>query len=292
MGTHNKFTLKNIAGGSMKVFEMHYYGTYYYANIIQNVLGDFDFLSSISPFFWDEGKLNFISPFPKKTYLHQFIWFVLDELIDEHFRGFELREIKRLGAFPIETPLNIYRIEHISSQNFFKEKEIELEGLIDDNWEDLKESYQEYLLESPGYWELIEKLTEDVFYILFLNREFLKTFNLTLAESVEGIKEMIDDFDKSDYEGLLTEKFKIKRKRIPQWVKKAVFFRDRGRCVFCNKDLSGLFTLYNSKNYDHIVPLNQYGVNDITNIQLSCESCNKSKSGNLTTSSKLYEKWF
>jgi len=276
----------------MKVFEMHYYGTYYYASVVQNVLGNLDFLGAISPFFWDGRELDFISPFPKQTYLHQFIWFVLDILMDEQFSEFELRDMERLEAFPIETPLNIYKIEHTSSQDFLKEKEVALEDLSDNNWEIFKESYQNYILESPGYWELIEKLTEDVFYVLFLNREFLKTFNLTLADSIKGIEDLIADFDESEYEGLLTEKFKVKRKHIPQWVKKAVFFRDRGRCVFCNKDLSGLLTLNNSKNYDHIVPLNQYGVNDITNIQLSCESCNKSKSGNSITSSKLYEKWF
>ena len=26
---------------------------------------------------------------------------------------------------------------------------------------------------------------------------------------------------------------------MPEWVKRAVFYRDRGRCVLCGKDLSG-----------------------------------------------------
>ena len=60
-------------------------------------------------------------------------------------------------------------------------------------------------------------------------------------------------------------------------VKDAVLYRDYGRCVFCNKDLTGTVNHIEEENYDHIIPLKEYGVNDPCNIQLSCEECNKKK---------------
>lgn len=79
----------------------------------------------------------------------------------------------------------------------------------------------------------------------------------------------------------------ISRCYIPKWVKRAVLFRDRGCCVFCKNDLTGLYALLddNEKQFDHIVPLDEGGINDVCNIQLCCKDCNLKKMTNTETSS-------
>ncbi|WP_412762419.1 HNH endonuclease signature motif containing protein [Peribacillus simplex] len=48
-------------------------------------------------------------------------------------------------------------------------------------------------------------------------------------------------------------------------------------CVNCGIDLSVYLSLDNKENYDHIVTLNLYGFNDVSNIQLLCRKCNSEK---------------
>lgn len=116
--------------------------------------------------------------------------------------------------------------------------------------------------------ELFDALADEIFYILFANRQFLLKFNTLLIKTVK-----VTNFPAN----FLNTKARIKRTSIPKWVKSAVFHRDKGRCVFCNTDLTGIVNTLTILNYDHIVPLDLFGTNDPCNIQLTCESCNKSK---------------
>jgi 5-methylcytosine-specific restriction endonuclease McrA len=84
----------------------------------------------------------------------------------------------------------------------------------------------------------------------------------------------------------------LRRVHIPEWVKRAVYFRDRGRCVFCRQDLSGLVKIHSNKHYDHVVSLADGGLNDVTNIQLLCEGCNIKKSAGEPLTSDVYEAWY
>ncbi|MBO7594975.1 MAG: HNH endonuclease, partial [Salinivirgaceae bacterium] len=122
--------------------------------------------------------------------------------------------------------------------------------------------------------EIFQNITNEVFYILYTDHNFLLNFNKTIAAI---IKNADNERDWNYPDNILTKKGTIKRKNIPQWVKDAVFHRDHGRCVFCNKDLTGRYTHLNKRNFDHIIPLNKYGSNDPNNIQLTCEKCNKEK---------------
>ncbi len=61
------------------------------------------------------------------------------------------------------------------------------------------------------------------------------------------------------------------RKRyISSATRKAVFWRDRGRCRACG----GRKRL----EYDHVKPFSRGGSNHASNIQLLCRRCNRSKS--------------
>lgn len=131
--------------------------------------------------------------------------------------------------------------------------------------------------------ELFDKMADEVFYILFANRQFLLDFNNM------SINTVLDTVFPVEY---LTKKGTIKRLAIPQWVKKAVFHRDKGQCVFCNSDLTGLVNTLTNSNYDHILPLDLHGTNDPCNIQLTCEMCNKSKSNKEGSTSNRYIPWW
>lgn len=92
--------------------------------------------------------------------------------------------------------------------------------------------------------------------------------------------------------GALARDGVLKRASIPYWAKEAIFYRDRGRCVLCNCDLSGLLSLQNDENYDHIVPLARGGTNDVSNLQLLCADCNKKKSCGHSVTKNTVERWF
>ncbi len=134
-----------------------------------------------------------------------------------------------------------------------------------------------------AFEELFSRRADEAVHILFYNRNFLLRFNELTAETIKETK-----FPNS----LITKKGRLKRINIPEWVKRAVFHRDKGRCVYCNTDLTNLYNTLIEKNYDHIVPLDLYGTNDPCNIQLTCESCNKSKSSRKASTSFCYQPWW
>jgi 5-methylcytosine-specific restriction endonuclease McrA len=60
-----------------------------------------------------------------------------------------------------------------------------------------------------------------------------------------------------------------RRERIPEAVQNAVWNRDQGRCVQCGSR--------ERLEFDHIIPVARGGGNTARNLQLLCESCNRSK---------------
>ena len=146
---------------------------------------------------------------------------------------------------------------------------------ISNSQDDYLDAYNDYIehldnYENEIYTKVIEAIAIEVEYILFQNRDFLMRFNEQQAAAFS---------DKPRARVYITE-----------WVKRAVLFRDKGCCVFCKKDLTGLYTLLenNEKQFDHIVPLHQGGLNDVCNIQLTCQDCNSKKSDTSATST-LYQ---
>ncbi|NHZ86506.1 MAG: hypothetical protein GWP19_11610 [Planctomycetia bacterium] len=59
------------------------------------------------------------------------------------------------------------------------------------------------------------------------------------------------------------------RHSIPKLVKQEVWQRDNGKCVKCKSK--------ENLEYDHVIPVSKGGANTVRNIQLLCESCNRSK---------------
>ena len=68
----------------------------------------------------------------------------------------------------------------------------------------------------------------------------------------------------------------IPRTVFPEWVKKAVHARDRGKCAQCGQSIT--MELEAQGHLDHIIPLLAGGCNDLVNLQLLCKECNQRKS--------------
>lgn len=267
--------------------EIRYFETYYFANIINNILNDpFEYLRSLNEFFGDENYSIFLDPFPKVSRLHQFIIYIIDsrnyEDTKESENEFFLKGQRKLW---IELALEHYDFKYDSFESFLKEKHKTKSEAIDDDIS----SYFHYLRFQGPYEELLEKMSEEIFFILFLNRHTLQRFNLLISHQIQD-KEL-EELNIVDLP-FFRKNGMIKRVNIPRWVQRAVLHRDRGMCVSCNKDLSGQISVGGIGNFDHIIPLAKGGINDVTNIQLLCEKCNKTKqSKNIPTSIK-YEKWY
>lgn len=151
------------------------------------------------------------------------------------------------------------------------------------NFEKSEDIYVWFEKHNRKFQRLFDLMSEEVFYILFANRQFLLNFNTITSNTVQETV-----YSKKN----LSRKGTIKRVGIPTWVQKAVFHRDKGRCIFCFTDLTNLINTLTSSNYDHIVPLDLYGTNDPCNIQLTCEKCNKTKARKGGTTSNIYIPWW
>jgi len=129
--------------------------------------------------------------------------------------------------------------------------------------------------EDNAFGRLWERMTDEVFHLLFGNRGFLLAFNVNLA----GFRR-----NRGDAPSL--------RCSIPQWAKRAVYFRENGKCAICKKDLSGLIAVDPKQHYDHIVPLRELGANDPCNMQLLCDRCNLLKGASPAQTSSVYDPWW
>lgn len=218
--------------------------------------------------FWNyntELFINSATKFSKNSLLHMYI--VTTALNYYH------REFRKNGDCIDEDTIGKW-------YELFENYNIEIEEFNFDEDSEIIEWYDKNI---EKFEELFENMADETFHILFANRQFLLIFNKLV---VETIKET--EFP----QGLLTQKGTIKRATIPQWVKTAVYHRDKGRCVFCNTDLTSLVNTLTTINYDHIVPLDLLGTNDPCNIQLACETCNKSKTNKDGTTSSKYTPWW
>lgn len=145
--------------------------------------------------------------------------------------------------------------------------------------------YQWFRTEEPSFELLWEKSTDEVLHLLFGNRAFLLKFNLAVAGYLRSHKLPIPP-------ECLGSDGNIARRPLPIWVRDAVFYRDHGRCVLCQVDLSGLLSPDRVDHFDHMVPLAAWGTNDVCNIQLLCEACNLRKAAGEPITGHRYTAWW
>jgi 5-methylcytosine-specific restriction endonuclease McrA len=105
-----------------------------------------------------------------------------------------------------------------------------------------------------------------------LDSETVKT--LILATQIRKKQKIERDIEKA--KSTIAQVANLKsdnRQPIPDDVKMFVWQRDNGRCVKCGSN--------KSLEFDHIIPFSQGGSNTARNLQILCETCNRSKGGNL-----------
>jgi hypothetical protein len=270
-------------------FEIRYCNTYYFANIVHNLLSDrFAYIRTISELFENDGHLSFIQPFPKQTALHQFIWFCVAMEFNEDLQSenFKRRVDRGDTQLFINSAFEFYDIEHTT----FSEWQAGHSSLTGQSLEDQLCDYFVELRLEQAYEDLMKQISDEVFFIMFLNRTALELLNDLIAQYISVVTP--DDLEEEDDRRLFAKDGVLKRVSIPEWVKKAVYHRDRGCCTYCHRDLSGLINISSEEHFDHIVPLAEGGINDVTNIQLLCAECNLRKGKKQTGASIKYERWY
>jgi hypothetical protein len=274
----------------MNFFEHRYYNTYYYSNILSNILSrDIELIGFISNFFsHEEAMYDLAKAFQKDSAFHHFIKSVVGDFFQNDMDEFDQEIFNRGKIYPgskqqlyIEQTLKEYRF----NDHFFNDFIVNKNTIA---YSDI-EAYRDDLILTGVFEELLDKIANEIFYIMFNNRQALLQFNYIVAEHMPV---EINKIEEVSVRKLFTNKGYLKRVRVPDWCKHAVYFRDRGKCCFCSKDLSGVLNIHNGKQYDHIVPLAQGGLNDVSNIQLLCAGCNKKKSKFEIQTSHNYESWY
>jgi hypothetical protein len=242
----------------MNILDAHhdfsFFASYRFAGKVRGAIFEDD---SYFPTESDEFLEQALKPM-KRTILHCYI----DKVIDSEVY-FDLSDATfndNCGDYVIKM-LQAYSVKFKSFSAYHKETGF-----------DIFEYNSDYLQEVAKN-KLYPIITKEVFTLLFSDRAAMCMLNKRVASEVFTWKEI-------DFKGFLKRDGVVKRCDYwPSWLKKALFCREKGLCAICKRDLTSLHHTTAKLAIDHIVPLNLGGINDPTNLQLLCESCNSEKSG-------------
>ncbi len=269
-----------------RLIQLEFYETYYYVNIISNVISDpYPYIRNIHEWYEDAEAEVFLPAFPKFSRLHGFSTHLINSLIDEEISDITVDSVVNDSSHNlwVDNALKYHGFQCDGFRSWIKAQGVSIEDINEDHIYD----YHQELMLAGEMENLVERLANETFHVLFSNRKVLAMFNEFMARNLQ----LFFDGDPVRHDALKAPGV-LKRVNIPTWVKRAVFYRDRGMCSSCHKDLSGTISTQPDPQYDHIIPLAAGGLNDITNIQLLCQTCNASKSKDLLPTSTFYESWY
>lgn len=127
---------------------------------------------------------------------------------------------------------------------------------------------------------------------MFSNRVAMHSLDSFLRMYVRELNSESFGPEDSDLANLFSNDGVIARKTPPKWARSAVFFREQGLCSQCGANLTGLLSALPPRHFDHMVPLAQGGLNDVTNLQLLCEACNLKKGAEHHETSRRHRRWY
>lgn len=270
------------------LLRMDFFETYYYANVVHNVLNDpMSYLRKLNSWHEDRETWLFLRPFPKWSVLHDFAQYIIENLIYERLDDITLDAIENnpKSSLWIDQALAHHEIKTPGFRAWLEQEGIDLT----DASQDVIHDYHNELRLTGEFATLLIQLTNEVFYLLFGNRALLAKLNCHVAEIV---KELIQDDLAIEEHNLLQKDGVPARMHIPTWARQAVYHRDRGMCTSCNTNLTGGISINSTEHYDHMIPLAEGGINDITNLQLLCAQCNLKKGRRMLPTSTRYQSWY
>lgn len=196
----------------------------------------------------------------KETLLHMYITDVyLDAQNNTMGKHFPIPVISEMQELLEYYGIDYSSVGHVNIEEYDSDDS-------DDELEEYAEQLQTFFVD-----KLLPTIVDDVFTVLFADKNFLHEFNSQCAEVIRTLK--CEDY----HEVLKADGEFVRTSYYPAWFRQGISYRDKLRCSICGCDLSYAFTTLTETNYDHIIPLKNNGNNDPTNWQLTCESCNKSK---------------
>lgn len=286
---------------------IRYAATYYFLSCFDDFISKDPILDRYLSDYFETAIWDYIVPFPKWTALHMFASLFADMVLDADFdRAAQVTYIRK-GSCPacVRRPLSyayllaadLCKIHSIDASTLHEElQDLEfgraccLENGQTRPGSDLEDAWSEWKLEE-GHERLLAQIAEEMFFVLFANRNFLRRFNMHMAVRIQSLDESAEEHShllRVNREGHT----RLVRARPPEWTKRAVFFRDRGYCCACGRNLENSHSPINNAHFDHIIPLAAGGMNDVTNLQLLCKSCNTNKRTKSADTSSLYERWY
>ncbi|MHC8361755.1 HNH endonuclease [Pseudomonas sp. LS2P72] len=246
--------------------------SYSYADKVRKAIFENDF--SIDPMDVASDLENQVAKPQKWSLLHDYIDHVVRDDLNFYFRGggWDYDDVR-----PVFSMLDSHKIQYLTLVQYIEEQfrddetgetVLVTEGLVEKH----KYEYVSEYLEDIALNGLASLIVTEVFTLLFADREAMKAFNLKIAMSLE--------------------KRTPRCTYWPKWLERALFCREKGLCAICKSDLTSLFHVCGKLAIDHIVPIALNGVNDPTNLQILCESCNGKKSGiTVVTSNSMPVFW-
>jgi hypothetical protein len=120
---------------------------------------------------------------------------------------------------------------------------------------------------------------QDFHQYIFRNCAYKVLGQFTLEQEILLVQDYVDSerrkFERLQHKFRLAQRTdpRTERTGIPEEVRIAVWRRDGGRCVRCGTR--------ERLEYDHIIPVSLGGSSTVRNIELLCETCNRSKGANV-----------
>jgi hypothetical protein len=162
---------------------------------------------------------------------------------------------------PSKLPVNLamarLNIQHQSFEDWLRQKG---RTFLDAHRQDVFE-YYEHLRNEGQFDQLLDRATDEVFFLLFQNRNVLLIFSDMMAAELQRTADQpINDAEN------VREVQSAGRSAALLFLdgRSAPSISGIGGCAFfCHQDLTGVISVGSVDNYDHVVPLGRGGLNDV-----------------------------